>query len=117
MNNTNENLGWLIASSLQKGTGLALSQENRLLRAALSERIVELNEKDALIDDLYNSLSDRDSTIEDADNGCELAAIKIDKLTDCVQRLVSLIEHEMQGFDYPYEHKVAIIEHAKNVIV
>lgn len=96
---------------------LDLKQENLFLMFTLDKRIEELNEKDALIDDLYDSLSDRDSTIEDADNGCELAVIKIDKLTDCVQRLVSLIEREMQGFDYPYEHKVAIIEHAKNVII
>jgi hypothetical protein len=87
-----------------------LIQENLDLKA-------ELNEKDDLINNLYDSLSDKDSTIEDANNGCEIATIRIDKLTDTVGRLVSLIEHEMQGFNYPYEHKIAIIEHAKNVIV
>lgn len=87
-----------------------LIQENMDLKA-------ELNEKDELIKDLYDSLSDRDSTLEDADIGCELAAIKADKLTDCVQKLISLIEREMEGFNYPYEHKIAIIEHAKNLII
>lgn len=98
-------------------TKFDLEIENMILKTELSNRIEELNEKDALIDDLYDSLSDRDSSLEDADIGCELAAIRIDKLTDCVQRLISLIEREMEGFDYPYEHKVAIIEHAKNVII
>jgi hypothetical protein len=89
---------------------IALIQENLDLKA-------EINEKDDLLNNLYDSLSDRDSTIEDGNIGCELYAIKVDKLTDTVGMLVSLIEHEMRGFDYPYEHKVAIIEHAKNVIV
>ena len=76
-----------------------------------------LDLKDELIKDLYDSLSDRDSTIEDANIGCELAAIKVGKLTDCVQKLISLIEREMEGFNYPYENKIAIIEHAKNLII
>jgi hypothetical protein len=98
-------------------TKFDLEIENMILKGELANRIEELNEKDALIDDLFDSLSDRDSSLEDADIGCELAAIKIDKLTDCVQRLLSLIESETEGFSYPYEHKVSIIEYAKNLLV
>lgn len=98
-------------------TKFDLEIENMIIKTELANRIEELNEKDDLIDNLYDAISDRDFQLEDASIGCELTTIKVDKLTDCVQRLISLIEREMEGFSYPYEHKVAIIEHAKNVII